>query len=290
MLYKRIYCFLEVSRCLSFTAAAENLYMTQQAVTKQIAALEQDLGITLFVRSTRSVALTPAGQSLRDDFSGLHRQITESVRKAKQIAAGKRASISIGFPAVLSKRHIAIPVMELLFERFPDIYFEVRMLGLTELRNEMLDGKLDLCVTTSNDYNLWPNIKVDVLVSRPYEIVCSKNHPLAGEPFSMEALKKYTHLILPKDTLFPGGKVWAEKLPGKTVQLCPDIETLCLLLEAGRGFALLIRMFEGYDSDTLRYWGEPFPGACADLVCIRPAQSSRDVHPIVTCIRENFSL
>ena len=62
MLYKQMCCFLEVANVLSFTTAAHNLYMSQQAVTKQIAALERELGFKLFNRSTRSVALTPAGR------------------------------------------------------------------------------------------------------------------------------------------------------------------------------------------------------------------------------------
>ena len=55
MLYKQMCCFLEVANVLSFTTAAHNLYMSQQAVTKQIAALERELGFKLFNRSTRDV-------------------------------------------------------------------------------------------------------------------------------------------------------------------------------------------------------------------------------------------
>ena len=61
MLYKQIRCFLEVANCLSFTAAAKNLFMSQQAVTKQIAALEQELGFPIFERTSAGMELTPAG-------------------------------------------------------------------------------------------------------------------------------------------------------------------------------------------------------------------------------------
>ena len=74
MLYKQIRCFLEVANCLSFTAAAKNLFMSQQAVTKQVAALEQELGFRLFHRSTRSVSLTPAGE---DVFQAIESAIQE---------------------------------------------------------------------------------------------------------------------------------------------------------------------------------------------------------------------
>lgn len=58
MLQQRIQTFLEVANCLSFSTAARNLYISQQAVTKQIASLEQELGLRLFYRTTRQVTLT----------------------------------------------------------------------------------------------------------------------------------------------------------------------------------------------------------------------------------------
>ena len=51
-----------VARHGSFTAAAERLFMAQSTVTRQVAALERELGVELFVRSGRSVDLTPPGQ------------------------------------------------------------------------------------------------------------------------------------------------------------------------------------------------------------------------------------
>ena len=290
MLYKQIRCFLEVARCLSFTAAAKNLYMTQQAVTKQVAALEQEIGVKLFNRSTRSVSLTPAGQSLRDDFADLHRQINLSIKKAKNIAGGKKSTISIGFLSALSKQSIIIPMADCLFHTFPDISFDLKLQDFAELRNHLLDGKLDLCVTTSNDWKLWPEVKVDVLQSKPFEIVYSATHPLADmEPFSLDELKPFTQLTLPRDNLMPGGEEWARQLPFHDSILCPDLDTMRILLETGRGFALLTRVFEGYESPALRYQPIPIPAAHAEVVCIRRLTREPGLEPVVKVMRSEFA-
>lgn len=290
MLYKQIRCFLEVASCLSFTTAAKNLYMTQQAVTKQIAALEQELGFRLLNRTTRSVSLTPAGQSLRNDFADLHRSIQLSIKKAKTIASGKQSTFSIGFLAALDQQSIVIPMVNSLFRAFPEISFDFKLLDFVALRNHLLDGKLDLCVTTSNDWKLWPDVQVDVLCSKPFEIVFSAAHPLAQlESFSLDALAPYTQLTLPRDNLVPGGEEWARQLPFRDSILCPDLNTMRVLLEAGRGFALLTRVFEGCESPTLRYQPIPIPAAHAEIVCIRRQPEDADLIPIEKQLLREFT-
>ena len=59
--------FIQVAENLSFARAAEVLNMTQSAVSRQISSLENELGASLFHRSTRTVSLTPAGISFLDD-------------------------------------------------------------------------------------------------------------------------------------------------------------------------------------------------------------------------------
>lgn len=287
MLYKQLCCFLEVANVLSFTTAAHNLYMSQQAVTKQIAALERELGFKLFNRSTRSVALTPAGRMLRDDFAVLQRQLNASIKKAKDLAGVKQSCVTVGFLSLLSQPSVILPITRQLFRAFPDIYFEIRMLDFVALRNQLLDGQLDLVVTTSNDWKLWPDVKVDVLQSKPFEIVFSTRHPLARrEPFDLECLRDYTQLTLPRDNMLPGVEEWARKLPFSRSILCPDLATVRVYLESGQGFSLLTRVFEGCESETLTYRPVPFPEAHAELVCIRRQSVSSELGRLVQCIKE----
>ena len=62
MTFNHIYYFLECAKCLNFSEAARNLFMTQPALGRQITALEKELNMQLFFRSTHGMKLTPAGK------------------------------------------------------------------------------------------------------------------------------------------------------------------------------------------------------------------------------------
>ena len=75
-----IKCFLSLARTLSFTETAKDMYMTQQAVSKYIARLEEELGFRLFSRSRHHVALTRAGEVYR----GLFERFAEEFRRVTE--------------------------------------------------------------------------------------------------------------------------------------------------------------------------------------------------------------
>src|SRR5450631_3060000 len=86
--------FEAVARRLSFSAAADELFVTQSAVSRQIKSLEAELGASLFVRATRHVELTQSGQVLlRAVEAGLPR-IDASVRQIRQTCSRKRVSVT----------------------------------------------------------------------------------------------------------------------------------------------------------------------------------------------------
>ena len=286
MLHPRIRCFLEVARCLSFSAAAENLHISQQAVTKQIAALEEELGLQLFYRTTRRVVLTPAGSMLRDDFIQISRQVNDSIRRARDLEESGKTVLRVGFLSSLSRKDVILPVTDFIRCEYPEMILEIKLLDFTELRNELTDGKLDVCITTSNDWQLWPGVSVTVLRRKQFQIVCSRKHPLADtDAMELEKLNEYTQLILPGENLMEGVLRWGQKIPCRGTVYCPDISTLMVRLELGEGFALLTKVIEGHDSPDLRYWDVPFPEAHAEIVCVCRETEREEICGIIRKIR-----
>lgn len=101
--------FIVVADQGSFNKAAESLYITPPAVTKQINLLEKDLGLTLFVRTHRGLVLTEAGKSLYRDARYIIQYCKDSVERARKTMAEKDNIIHLGISPITP----ANPVIEL---------------------------------------------------------------------------------------------------------------------------------------------------------------------------------
>jgi DNA-binding transcriptional LysR family regulator len=89
--------FLAVADLLHFGRAAESLHIAQPALSQQIKRLERDLGVELFVRSSRSVALSAAGQVLRDRARALLAQGEKDADEVVRVARGEQGRLDVGF-------------------------------------------------------------------------------------------------------------------------------------------------------------------------------------------------
>lgn len=90
-------CFTTVATELNFRRAAERLNMTQPPLSRQIQLLEHHLGVELFTRSTRSVALTAAGRAFFIEAQNLLQQAQQAAEAAKRFAKGDIGSVTISF-------------------------------------------------------------------------------------------------------------------------------------------------------------------------------------------------
>ena len=88
--------FIETARCLSFTEAADRLFLSQSALSRQIAALEGELNAQLFLRSRNTVRLTPAGQVLLEGVTGLYSGWLELREAVDRANAGLRGILRLG--------------------------------------------------------------------------------------------------------------------------------------------------------------------------------------------------
>ncbi|MGE4507788.1 MAG: LysR family transcriptional regulator [Eubacteriaceae bacterium] len=97
MTFQQMEIFLTVANYGSFTAAAKEFYTTQPIISRQIKLFEDKLGFDLFLRNEKPLMMTEAGKMLYDQFSKIVKEINDTIKTGKKIAAGKQGSISIAF-------------------------------------------------------------------------------------------------------------------------------------------------------------------------------------------------
>ncbi len=112
-------CFVQVAQNLSFRRAVEELHLSQPTVSKQVASLEDELGGTLFLRTTREVALTALGDSFLRDAREILRLTYEAGERAHRHASG--TSLAIGYSDACELMRLA-PVLDRLRKQHESLH------------------------------------------------------------------------------------------------------------------------------------------------------------------------
>jgi DNA-binding transcriptional LysR family regulator len=171
--------FLAVAETLHFRRAAESLHMTQPPLSMQIAALEEELGVALFVRDRRSVALTEAGESLLSDVRRILADVEAAGRRAVDTGLGRVGRLRVGFigPAIDGP----LPAdLKAFGERRPGIALELTEKSTPELVELVRGGGLDAAVVRLTGPG--PDGLIHRLYHREaYVLAVPAAHRLAGE-------------------------------------------------------------------------------------------------------------
>ena len=96
----RIRAFLAAAECLNFTEAARRLYITQPTLSKHISLIESDLGFKLFVRSNRSVSLTPEGAFLYQRMRPAIDELDSAVVLARTAGRGEGGVLKVALSLI----------------------------------------------------------------------------------------------------------------------------------------------------------------------------------------------
>lgn len=117
---RNLWCFVQVARAGSFTAAAERLAVSTAALSKNIARLEAKLGVRLFIRTTRSLQLTGEGQSLYERLANAFGEIEASVDGLHAASEDPAGVVRLTTVTAYGK-HCVLPVLHEFLERYPRI-------------------------------------------------------------------------------------------------------------------------------------------------------------------------
>jgi DNA-binding transcriptional LysR family regulator len=171
---RKVRYFVAVADALHFGRAADQLHIAQPALSRQIRALEHDLGTPLLTRDSHGVALTEAGRQLMSD-SGPLLASADATRRRVAAAAHGSQRLMVGFRA-----GIPVAAAEQLFAvQHPDVLVDVRRIEWDDQAAMLLDGRIDLgFVRLPIDE---AGLRVVPLYSEPRVAVLPAGHRLAGK-------------------------------------------------------------------------------------------------------------
>ncbi len=177
---RKLRYFVAVADQLHFGRAADELHIAQPALSRQIRALEQDLGASLFIRDRHGVELTDAGRQLLADAGPLLAS-TQAVRRRVSAAAGGKRRLMVGFRAGVA----VTPAARAFEDRHPDVVVDVQRIEGDDQAAMLLDGRIDV------GYVRLPideaGLRLTPLYTEPRVAVLPVGHRFAGKEEVTEA-------------------------------------------------------------------------------------------------------
>lgn len=169
--------FLAVAETGSFSKAAERIYLTQPAISKRIAALEQSLNAQLFDRIGRRVQLTEAGRALFERSRAILNELEDAKRSLANLSGQIRGAISLA-----TSHHIGLhripQTLKRFHARYPDVRLDLRFMDSEEACHAVVRGELELAVVTLPPTTI-PQLRCERIWEDPLDVVVAPNHPLA---------------------------------------------------------------------------------------------------------------
>lgn len=225
--------FEAAARHLSFTRAAEELFVTQAAVSHQIKALEEFLGLKLFRRRNRSLLLTEEGQSYFLDIKDIFTYLADATDRV--LERGAKGALTISLPPSFAIQWL-VPRLADFNQQHPEI--DVRIKAV-----DMEDGSLtdDVDVAIYYGRGNWPGLRCDELYPEFLLPVCSPE--VLNGPNPLHSLEDLKHHILLHDRSRKDWKAYAKHYQISDINLNygPIFSHSAMVLQAaalGQGVAL----------------------------------------------------
>ena len=166
--------FLAVVERMSFTKAAAEFGMVQSTVSKQIALLEEELGVQLFHRKGRVITLAPAGRILYDKFAVIARETDDVIRISQGLTATPGGKLNVGMLPFVDLHRIAPGLVRNFSAEFPNAELRFELRDRHDLHRLFIDGVLDCTFLLPNEFeffNCEPDIKGIDLPRIPHRII-----------------------------------------------------------------------------------------------------------------------
>ncbi|ADB35732.1 transcriptional regulator, LysR family [Kribbella flavida DSM 17836] len=262
---RQLQSFVVVAEELNVGRAATRLHLTQPSLSRQIAALERDLGVELFARIRKRFVLTAAGESLLADARDLLRRADDAVRDAQRTQRGELGTLRLRF--VQSATFEVLPKLLGAFrDSHPQVVLDLETMTTLRQVEALKDGRIDVGLlrlpepgTQLGDTKPAEGLASRVVSRDPLVAVLPAKHPLARRrrirlaELAAEDFVFYTR---------PSGPAVHDRIVGycrdagftpSITQAAADVQTIVSLVAAGLGVSLLIAPTPRTDPEAVVY-------------------------------------
>ncbi|MFQ4146208.1 LysR family transcriptional regulator [Chlorogloeopsis sp. ULAP02] len=195
MRLEQLQAFLAIAETGSFQGAARKCGVTQSTISRQIQALEGDLGLELFHRTSQA-KLTLAGERLLPRARKICQEWQTATQEITDLVAGKQPELCIAVIHSLCAYYLP-PVLQKFCHDYPQIQLRVTSLGSDRALKVLKDGLVDMAIVMNNRFlTVGKEIVVETLYDEPIEVLTAVNHPLAQyERVPWQELIRYPQVV-----------------------------------------------------------------------------------------------
>jgi DNA-binding transcriptional LysR family regulator len=234
--------FKAVAEELHFRNAAARLFISQPPLSRQIKELEDELGVQLFLRNNKRVALTDAGKYFKDEVDAILARLEESKNITRQIHLGDSGELRIGYISSVYQSHLA-DVLKAMRQVFPYIKTSLYERPTVKQIESLEHGKLDVGILRAPVHSTKLHLKT--LFFDPFMVVL----PSTGAVFTNR--DELIDFIKSKPFIFFNNE-YAPHYSDKLVEICNrmgfepgivheanNVHSILQLVEAGLGVSIL---------------------------------------------------
>lgn len=286
---RQIRYVLAVADELHFGHAARRLHMTQPSLSRQVRALEQEIGMDLFTRTSRGVELTPAGAEFTPQAQRALELIDTAVRRSQEVGRGATGHVSLGFVATAA---VDILPRALAAHRAQRPGVVVTLAELTTEQQLVALEAGDLDVGLGRDARPVPGLQIQPLRREPVVVAMAATHPLAERgSLRLSDLAGWDIVKLPRDRArlvddllrrVSDGNAGTVNGNSGAVQEANQYMTLLALVAAGMGLALVPDSVRPLRPSGMRYAALKDPDAYTSLTVVTRAEPG---HPAADHLR-----
>lgn len=235
--------FISVAHTGSFSAAAQQLFITQPAVSKRIAKLEEQLNHRLLDRLGRELTLTEAGQTLLPKAERLLRDLSDIERSVRDLTGEIVGTLRVATSHHIGLHHLP-PILREFAAAHSNVDLQFEFLDSEQAHEKVLSGECELAIVTLAPKTASP-LQSKTIWHDPLFVVVSNDHPFAGTPnIALSALSQEPS-ILPDLNTYTGRLIKNtfenEGLDIRVNMATNYLETIKMMVSVGLGWSILPR-------------------------------------------------